>query len=318
MRSWRASCISGSPADMVFTSIHWARPAMSEASAMTSGEEEHTSRRNCLRAFLSPASAVSETVLSSVRRPFASTESSSTPGTSPLSSVSVVSGGNKVGSDEILRRLRQLLDRDDESLQAFQLRLLSLSLRLTAGSPEYRPLGEDAGELPRPDVDLAHPLAVADAQVVVDVPVPALERHAIPALSSSVLHTRLFPDFVTPWEQGKWMANPCGPLGSRTPATIGFPSRGRASYRLADQFCWLHQPEVHRGPELAIQAVGLLLGRDLLLPTLFRLRALLEVGVGQLGVLRALRVSGAFLTPRELPPLRGGRGCRKRPCRRPA
>src|SRR5215211_235110 len=274
---------------MVFISIHAACPAMSDACAMISGEEERTSRRNRLRAFLSPASAFSETAVSSVRRPFASSESSSTPGTSVLSFAPVVSGVHQVGPDEDLRRPRQLLDRGDQILQPLQLRLLSLSLRLTAGSPEYVPFGEDAGELPCADVDLAHPLAVADAPVVVDVPVPALERHAMPALSSSVLHRRLFPDFVTPWEQGKWMANPRGPLGSRTPATIGFTSRGGASYGLVDQFCWLHQPEVHREPELAIRAVGLLLGRDVLLPTLFRLRPLLEVGVGQLGVLRALR-----------------------------
>jgi hypothetical protein len=54
----------------------------------------------------------------------------------------------------------------------------SLSLRLTAGPPEYVPLDEDAGELPRPDVDLADLLAIADAPVVVEVPISAFERHA--------------------------------------------------------------------------------------------------------------------------------------------
>src|SRR5215203_6121089 len=179
MRSWSASSISGSPADMVFISIHWARPAMSEASAMTSGEEERTSRRSRLRAFLLPPSASSEMALSAASRPLASSESSSTPGTSPLSSVFVKSGGHEVGVGQDLCRLRQLLERGGQGLQAFQLRSLFLSLRLTVGPTEQVSLVEDAGELPRPDVDPANLLAVADTPVVVEVVVPALERHAL-------------------------------------------------------------------------------------------------------------------------------------------
>src|SRR5215217_996818 len=167
---------------MVFISIHAALPATSDAAAMISGEEERTSRRNRLRAFLSPASAFSETVLRSARRCLAFSESSSTPGfssgTSVLSFASAVSGVYQVGPDEDLRRLRQLLNRGNQSLQPLQFRLLSLALRLTVGPPEYVPLGEDTGELPRPDVDLANLLAVADAPVVVEV-VPALESHAL-------------------------------------------------------------------------------------------------------------------------------------------
>src|SRR5215218_1481251 len=178
MRSWSASSISGSRADMVFTSIHSARRAMSEASAMTSGEEERTSRRSLLRAFLSPASAFSERPRSSAMRSLASSDNSSTPDTSVLSFASVVSGVYQVGPDEDLRRLRQLLDRGGQGLQPLQLRLLSFSLCLPAGPPEYVPLGEDAGELPCPDVDLADLLAVADAPVIVEVAVPSLDRHA--------------------------------------------------------------------------------------------------------------------------------------------
>src|SRR5215207_5662932 len=112
---------------------------MSEARPITSGEEERTSRRNSLRASLSPASAFSETALSSDRRSLVSSESSSAPGvcpgfalafasgTSPLSFVSVVSGCYQVGPNEDLGGLRELEDRCDKGLQAFQLRLLPLA-----------------------------------------------------------------------------------------------------------------------------------------------------------------------------------------------
>src|SRR5918994_5328773 len=62
---------------MVLTSIPSALRAMLDASAMTSGEEARSSRRNSFRASLSPASAFSERALSSVRRALASSESSS-------------------------------------------------------------------------------------------------------------------------------------------------------------------------------------------------------------------------------------------------
>src|SRR5215211_4324142 len=200
MRSWSASSISGLPAEMVLTSIHSALRAMPEASAMTSGEETRNSRRNSFRASLSPASTFSERALSSVRRPFASSESSSVlgfaSGTSVLSFVSVVSGVYQVGPDEDFRRLRQLLDRGGHSLQAFQLRFVSLSLRLTVGPPEDVPLGEDASELLRPDVDLPYLLAIAHATVVVESAVPALECHVTVLLQSrgirkNVVHTNL-------------------------------------------------------------------------------------------------------------------------------
>src|SRR5215213_5557476 len=185
---------------MVLTSIHSALRAMSDTSAMTSGEDARTSRRNSLRASLSPASAFSERALSSARRPLTSSESSSAPGTSPLSFVFAVSSVHQVGCYEYLCRLRDLLERGDQTLQPLQLRPLSLSLRPSAGSPEYVRLGADAGELPRPDVDLAYPLAVADAAIVVESAVPALECHVRVLLQSrgirkNVVHTNLRRQF---------------------------------------------------------------------------------------------------------------------------
>src|SRR5215207_1181859 len=121
---------------MVLTSIHSALRAMPEASAMTSGEEARTSRRNSFRASLSPASAFSERTLSSVRQALASSESSSAPGTSPLSFAFAVAPVYQVGYYEYLCRLRNLLERGEQTLQPLQLRPLPLSLRPSAGSPE--------------------------------------------------------------------------------------------------------------------------------------------------------------------------------------
>src|SRR5215211_7589856 len=136
MRSWSASSISGLPAEMVLTSIHSALRAMPEASAMTSGEEARTRRRNSFRASLSPASTFSERALSSVRRPLASSDISSAPGTSPLSFAFAAPCVYQVGCYEYLCRLRDLLDRGRQGLQPLQLRPLSLSLRPLAGSPK--------------------------------------------------------------------------------------------------------------------------------------------------------------------------------------
>src|SRR5215211_7026107 len=133
MRSWSASSISGLPAEMVLTSFHSALRAMPEASAMTSGEETRNSRPNSLRASLSPASTFSERALSSVRRPLASSDISSAPGTSPLSFAFAIAPVYQVGCYEYLCRLRDLLDQGDQPLQ---LRPLSLSLRPLAGSPK--------------------------------------------------------------------------------------------------------------------------------------------------------------------------------------
>src|SRR5215204_1507753 len=121
---------------MVLTSIHSALRAMPDASAMTSGEEARTSRRNSFRASLSPASAFADRALSSVRRPLASSVSSSAPGTSPLSFVFAVAPVYQVGYNEYLCRLRKLLERGDQTLQPLQLSPLPLSLRPSAGSPE--------------------------------------------------------------------------------------------------------------------------------------------------------------------------------------
>jgi hypothetical protein len=77
---------------------------------MTSGEENRTSLRSSLRASRSPASALSERTLSSSRRLLASSDSSSVPGTSPLSFVSVAAGGYQVGPGEDRRGLVQLHD----------------------------------------------------------------------------------------------------------------------------------------------------------------------------------------------------------------
>src|SRR5215207_562080 len=101
---------------MVLTSIHSALRAMPEASAMTSGEDARTSRRNSFRASLSPASAFSERALSSVRRPLASSDISSVPGTSVLSFAFAVPPGYQVGCYEYLCRLRDLLERSDQIL----------------------------------------------------------------------------------------------------------------------------------------------------------------------------------------------------------
>src|SRR5215207_1774264 len=196
MRSSSASSISGSPAEMILTSIHSALRAMPEASAMTSGEDARTSRRNSLRASLSPAPAFSERTLSSVRRPLASSDISNAPGTSPLSFVFAVAPGYQVGCYEYLCRLRKLLDQGDQTLHPLLLRPLSLSLCPSAGSLEYVCLGADAGELPRPDVYLPYPLVVADAAIVVEPAVPALECHVIVLLQSrgirkNVVHTNL-------------------------------------------------------------------------------------------------------------------------------
>src|SRR5215216_3627928 len=181
---------------MVLTSIHSVLRAMPEASAMTSGEDSRTSRRNSFRASLSPASAFSERALSSVRRSLASSDISSPPGTSPLSFAFAVPSVYQVGYYEYLCRLRNLLERGEKTLQPFQLCPLSLSLRPSAGSLEYVCLGADAGELPRPDVDLPYLLAVADAAVVVEPAVPALKCHVRVLLQSrgirkSVVHTNL-------------------------------------------------------------------------------------------------------------------------------
>src|SRR5215213_1222090 len=162
---------------MVLTSIHSALRAMPDASPMTSGEEARTSRRNSFLASLSPASAFSERVLSSVRRALASSESSSAPGTSPLSFAFAITPVYQVGYYEYLCRLRDLLERGEQSLHPLQLSPLSLSLRPSAGSLEYVCLGADAGEFPRSDVALAYPLAVADAAIVVEPTVPALKCH---------------------------------------------------------------------------------------------------------------------------------------------
>src|SRR5215217_4234969 len=116
MRSWSASSISGLPAEMVLASIHSALRAMLDASAMTSGEEARTSRRNSFRASLSPASAFSERALSSVRRALASSESSSAPGTSPLFFAFAITPGYQVGYYEYLCRVRDLLDRGNQTL----------------------------------------------------------------------------------------------------------------------------------------------------------------------------------------------------------
>src|SRR5215217_8505553 len=102
---------------MVFTRIHSALRAMWDASAITSGEDARSSRRNSFRASLSPASAFSERALSSVRRPLASSDSSSAPGTSPLSFAFAVPPVYQVGYYEYLCRLRDLLDRGDQTLQ---------------------------------------------------------------------------------------------------------------------------------------------------------------------------------------------------------
>src|SRR5215217_8946534 len=196
MRSSSASCISGLPAEMVLTSIPSALRAMSDASAMTSGEDARSSRRSSFRASLSPASAFSERTLSSVRRPLASSESSSAPGTSPLSFAFAVPPVYQLSYYEYHCRVRKLLDRGDQTLQPLQLCPLSLSLRPSAGSPEYVCLGADAGELPRPDVDLPYLLAVADAAIVVKLVVSALECHVRVLLQSrgirkNVVHTNL-------------------------------------------------------------------------------------------------------------------------------
>src|SRR5215211_6021503 len=101
---------------MVLTSSHSALRAMSDASAMTSGEEARISRRNSFLASLSPASAFSERALSSVRRPLASSDISSAPGTSPLSFVFAVPPVYQVGYYEYLCHVRDLLDRGNQTL----------------------------------------------------------------------------------------------------------------------------------------------------------------------------------------------------------
>src|SRR5829696_7989218 len=119
---------------MVLTSIHSALRAMLDAFAMTSGEEARTRRRNSFLASLSPASAFSERALSSVRRPLASSDISSAPGTSPLSFTFAIASVYQVGCYEYFCRLRDLLDRGRQGLQPLQRRPLSLSLRPSAGS----------------------------------------------------------------------------------------------------------------------------------------------------------------------------------------
>src|SRR5215216_5141593 len=101
---------------MVLTSIHSALRAMLDASAMTSGEEARISRRNSVRASLFPASAFSERALSSVRRPLASSESSTAPGTSPLSFTFAITPVYQMGCYEYFCRLRDLLERADQIL----------------------------------------------------------------------------------------------------------------------------------------------------------------------------------------------------------
>src|SRR5215212_8279343 len=137
MRSWIASCISGSPADIVFANIDSARRAMPDASAMTSGEESRTSRRSSLRASLSPPSASLESACN--RANFGSSSSrgsiSALTPSPPFALVSVVAGSYQVGPNEDLRGTVKLEDRGCQGVQALQfppvlgLLLLPLCLR---------------------------------------------------------------------------------------------------------------------------------------------------------------------------------------------
>jgi hypothetical protein len=177
---------------MVFISIHAVRPAMSDASAMTSGEEERTNRRNRLRAFGSPASASSEMALSSASRPLAPSDSSSAPsgfalafasGTSVLSFASVESGVYQVGVGEDLCRLRQLLDRGGQGFQVLPIAPLSILLFLPLCLPELPPCAvrgrDDLGERAGPDV-LAEYAAILPpaAGVVGSSAFSSLPRHS--------------------------------------------------------------------------------------------------------------------------------------------
>src|SRR5215216_41125 len=102
----RASSARGSPPAELRASTRPALRPTSEALPTTSAEEARTFRRSFLRASLSPASALSERVLSSAMRSLVSFESSSSPFTSVHPLVLVVSGGYEVGAGEDFRRLR--------------------------------------------------------------------------------------------------------------------------------------------------------------------------------------------------------------------
>src|SRR5215217_2590116 len=130
-----ASWVSGSPAEAARMSMCCALRPTSEALATTPGEASLSLRLSSLFASLSPPSALLERLRNSSRLSRTSAGIrclSSAPrlasGTSPLSLVSMVAGCYQVGPDEDLRGLRQLEDRGDQGLQAFELRLLSLTL----------------------------------------------------------------------------------------------------------------------------------------------------------------------------------------------
>ena len=79
---------------------------MSEARSTTSGDEERTSRRNSLRASLSPASAFWLRLSDSPSRAFVSSgRSSALTHPPPFSLVPVVSAPDKFRSDEDLCRV---------------------------------------------------------------------------------------------------------------------------------------------------------------------------------------------------------------------
>src|SRR5215212_5155505 len=179
-----ASSVKGSPPAAVLASMRPALRPMSEARPMTSGEEERTSRRNSRRASRSPASALSETALSSFRRFLVSSEGSSAPGsgsgTSVLSFASAVAGRYQLGPGEDPRRLRELQDRCAEGFQALQLRPLPRLALL----PRLAEVGVGVGYklrfLPGPHVPLSDPAVFALASVVVEVAPAPLPGHPLP------------------------------------------------------------------------------------------------------------------------------------------
>src|SRR5829696_5212053 len=163
------------------------RPAlrpMSDTRPMTSGEEQRTSRRNSRRASRSPASALSETALSSSKRFLVSSEGSSAPGsgsgTSVLSFASVVAGRYQLGPGKDARHLRELLERGAEGFQAFQLRSLPRLALLPRQAEVGVGVGYELRFLTGPDVPLADPAVFALASVVVEVAPAPLPGHPLP------------------------------------------------------------------------------------------------------------------------------------------
>ncbi len=71
------------------------------------------------------------------------------------------------------------------------------------------------------------------------------------------------------------MANPHGPCGIRTPTTSTLPGR-----LIALELGRPRQAIAHRAPEHALYGLGLLPGRDVLLPAPLLLRSACEVAIG--------------------------------------